>query len=121
MWGAPITALPLRNLRADILRIVILFLVDFFFIRYDEVIMHRPIDRDAELEPDSTSDRRRLGRQIDVSPALLPLLRGTSIDDLHDPQADDEPDQLAAARGIVIWVLISAVLLVLSVKIIWFR
>jgi hypothetical protein len=100
---------------------IILFLVVSCFIRYDEVIMHRPIDRDAELEPDSPSDRRRLGRQIDVSPALIPLLRGTSIDDLHDPQADDEPDQLAAVRGIIIWVFISAVLLLLLVKIIWFR
>jgi hypothetical protein len=89
--------------------------------------MHRPIDRDAELEPDPISDHRRLGPQIYVIPALIPLQRGTSIDDLHDPQADDEPDepdQLASARGIIIWVLISAVLLVLSVllvRIIWFR
>jgi hypothetical protein len=54
-------------------------------------------------------------------PALTPHYYGEPPKTiLHDPQADDEPDQLAAARGIVIWVLISAVLLLL-VKIIWFR
>jgi hypothetical protein len=75
-----------------------------------DLIMHRPIDRDAEFEPDIASDRCRLGRPNDVRRALIPLLHGTATDDLHAPQADAEPDQLASARGIVVWVLISVVL-----------
>ena len=74
----------------------------------DPVASH-PIDRDAELEPAAAPDRRRAGRLDDVSPALIPLLRGDSSDQLCDYPIDKEPDQLGAFRGIIIWTLISAV------------
>jgi hypothetical protein len=72
-------------------------------------VASHPIDRDAELEPAAAPDRRRAGRLDDVSPALIPLLRGDSSDQLRDYPIDEEPDQLGAFRGIIIWTLISAV------------
>jgi hypothetical protein len=71
--------------------------------------MRRLLDRDAELEPELAEDRRRPGRADGVSPELIPLLRGTPVADAKSPYPDDDdPDQLASARGVVIWVLISA-------------
>ena len=70
---------------------------------------HHPIDRDAELEPAVAPDRRRPGRRDDVSSTLIPLLRGDSPDQLRDYLIDEEPDQLRAFRGIIIWTLISAI------------
>jgi hypothetical protein len=63
------------------------------------------IDREAEAEPDVRRDRRRPGRQDDVSPDLVPLLRATFpyIED----EAEEDRDQLAASRGIVIWTLLT--------------
>jgi hypothetical protein len=75
--------------------------------------MLRPVDRDAELEPDIAADRRRPGRQDDVNPSLVPLLRGTTDREL------DDPDQLASARGILVWVFISAVLSVILLAWLW--
>jgi len=75
--------------------------------------MHRTVDREAELEPDIPSDRRRAGRRDDASPTLIPLLQGNYPNEVHDPAAgDDDHNQLAAARGMVVWVLISAAVIV---------
>jgi hypothetical protein len=70
--------------------------------------MRRPLDRDAELEPELAEDRRTPGRPEGASSELNPLLRGTPLADAKLPYPDDDADQLASARGIVIWVLISA-------------
>lgn len=59
-------------------------------------------------------DRRRPGRAEEVNPALLPLLRGTAH--VNDNQAacttpavdEDDPDNLAAAKGIIMGVGLSA-------------
>jgi hypothetical protein len=37
--------------------------------------MYRPLDPDAELEPDLAADRRSPGREDEVSLELIPLLR----------------------------------------------
>ena len=44
---------------------------------------------------------------------LIPLLRGDSPDQLRDYLIDEEPDQLRAFRGIIIWTLISTILFAL--------
>jgi hypothetical protein len=75
--------------------------------------MHRSIEPDTETN--AAPDRHATGGQNDASPTLDPLLREITGGGLHNPQDDDESDQLASARGIVIWVFISAVLLALSV------
>lgn len=67
--------------------------------------MGRQLDREAELEVGTAPDRRRSGRINDVSPELIPLLRGTSTD-----QDAKDPDQLSASRSIAVWVLISVAL-----------
>jgi hypothetical protein len=76
--------------------------------------MHRPIDRDAELEADIAPARRRSGRAEEVSAALIPLLRGTAASDLHE-----EPDQLSGSRGVIGWMLISVAFWVVLVAAIW--
>ena len=63
------------------------------------------IDRQAEMEPDVWHDRRRLGREDDVRPDLIPLLRGT-LPYTKDMDEEDH-DQLAASRGVVIWASVS--------------
>ena len=56
------------------------------------------------------ADRRRPGRRPDISPQLIPLLRGT-LEPIPEQEIDpDEPDQLQAARGLVFGTVISAVL-----------
>ena len=65
-------------------------------------MMNRQLDREAELEVGAAPDRRRSGRMSDVSPELLPLLRGTSTD-----QDAKHSDQLSASRSIAVWVLVS--------------
>ena len=57
---------------------------------------------------DTLSDRRRPGRTNNVNPELIALLRGTAPDgpDLL-PEPDEESDQLAAARGLVVGGLLS--------------
>jgi hypothetical protein len=74
-------------------------------------IMRQPVDRNAELEPTVAEDRRRPGRQDDISPELVAMLRGSYADTFDDP-VDDQPDQLASARGIVIWTLVSAAMVI---------
>jgi hypothetical protein len=67
------------------------------------------IDRSPELEPEPDFDyeRRRPGRQGDVSPELIPVLRGTlPYADIHE---EDDQDQLAPSRGVVFWTLAAAV------------
>jgi hypothetical protein len=64
-------------------------------------------NRGARLEPDTLPDRRRPGRRDDVSPVLIPLLRGDSITSLSGNPAADEPVDLGASRGVIIWALIS--------------
>jgi hypothetical protein len=77
------------------------------------MVRQNSVDRDAELEPATAPDRRRLGRRDDVNPTLVPLLRGKFSAQLRDHLIDEEPDQLRSSRGIVLWVLISAALLAL--------
>ena len=49
-------------------------------------------------------ERRRTGRIANVSPALIPLLRGSDV----LPDSEEYPDNaMAPARGIVFGVLIS--------------
>jgi hypothetical protein len=74
---------------------------------------HHSIDRDAELEPATAPDRRRLGRREDVSPMLIPLLRDDFSARLRNHLIDEEPDQLRSFRGIILWVPVSAALWVL--------
>ena len=76
-------------------------------------------------KPNRARDRRRPGRQDDVSPELIPLLRGEVIDGLVEPGIhpdlplfDDDEDPLQAARGVLMglitgmafWVSVCAVL-----------
>jgi hypothetical protein len=77
------------------------------------------IDRQAETEPDVKDDRRRPGRQDDVSPDLIPLLRGTLP--YTKDEAEEDHDPLAACRGVVIWALTSAVAwaIVLAATVLW--
>jgi hypothetical protein len=70
--------------------------------------MHRQVDREAELEPSLAPDRRRPGRQDDISPELIPLLRGDASDAVTDQPPVDDHDALASSRGIVGWVVVSA-------------
>ena len=67
------------------------------------------------------TDRRRPGRRTDVSPELVPLLRGEfdpAIEDGSTERADttdtgiefDEPDQLRGSRGLVAGLAISGAL-----------
>jgi hypothetical protein len=65
-------------------------------------------NRDAELNVDTTPDRRRVGRQDDFSPMLIPLMREESLERLFVEPIDDEPVQLRAFGGIFIWALIAA-------------
>jgi hypothetical protein len=66
-----------------------------------------PISRDTKPAYVS-SDRRRPGRRDNVSPALTPLLREESSQRLPVESADDRSDNLRSARGIIIWVVVSA-------------
>ena len=74
-----------------------------------------PITSDVaqpQLEADVVADRRRPGRRDDVSPVLIPLLRGVSADTgAADEQCDDndhlDDSALGAAKGLTIGLLIS--------------
>jgi hypothetical protein len=82
----------------------------------DFAVSERPevlTNRDAELELDTLSERRRPGRRVDVSPVLISLMREDSLGGLSDEPTDDEPAQLRPPRGIVIWSVISAAMLAL--------
>jgi hypothetical protein len=56
----------------------------------------------------STHERRRRGRMENVSPALLPLLRGDGPEDRRPPQSDG--DDLDSARGVIAGTAIGAAL-----------
>ena len=78
-------------------------------------MIDEPIDRETRLDTDAPPDRRRAGRRTDVSPELIPLLRDSSRDSFPDLADDENPDELAAARGIwfatfvsiILWLLIA--------------
>jgi hypothetical protein len=77
---------------------------------YDMRPLVAKIGRGVEPLADAPPDRRRSGRQTEVSPVLIPLLREDSkTSDLPCHPADDRQDQLRASRGIIIWTLISAI------------
>jgi hypothetical protein len=82
-------------------------------------MVYRPINREADSGADAAPDRRRAGRDNDVSLALIPLLRGTPIDHLSDPEADEDLDPLAGARGVLFWALVSIALWMLIARAIW--
>jgi DNA-binding response OmpR family regulator len=65
-------------------------------------------NRDAEPSIDITVDRRRPGRQDDVIPMLIPLMRRDPLERLFVEPTDREPDQHVAFVGIFIWGLMSA-------------
>ena len=74
--------------------------------------MTEPVnDVGLPVTDDTLSGRRRPGRANNVSLGLIPLLRGTAPDgpDLL-PELDEESDQLAAARGLVVGGLLSLAL-----------
>jgi hypothetical protein len=66
-------------------------------------------------------ERRRPGRVENVSPELIPILRGINAPALHDDL--DDMDDLAPARGIVTGLLISGVAwaAVIGSIFFWFR
>jgi hypothetical protein len=66
------------------------------------------INRLAELELDTSTDRRRPGRRDHASLALIPLLREESSERLSFEPADDSFDSLRGSRGIIIWASVSA-------------
>jgi hypothetical protein len=55
-------------------------------------------------------ERRRPGRPAQVSPELVPLLRGEIAVELEIDFPPEEQDQLGSARGIALGILISAAL-----------
>jgi hypothetical protein len=62
------------------------------------------------LETATLPDRRRQGRRNNVSPSLIPLLRDAAANGFPDPWADDEPDQLSTARGLIVGLLLSTII-----------
>jgi hypothetical protein len=83
------------------------------------MMVYHPINEGADPRAETAQDRRRAGRDNNVSLALVQLLRGTSIDHLSDPEADEDPDPLAGARGILFWGLFSIALWMLVVRAVW--
>ncbi len=74
-----------------------------------------PLITDVNQPEAAVSDRRRPGRSTQVSPELIPILRGDGTVDPSQDEIDgqdeleqDDPEQLAAARGILTGVLLSA-------------
>ncbi len=65
---------------------------------------------DVEIsEATRPRERRRPGRRDDVSPELIPLLRGEVVDGLVEPGIhpefplfDDDEDPIRAARGVLV-------------------
>jgi hypothetical protein len=74
----------------------------------------------------ATSDYRRKFRLYSSPLLAAPSPRyvpGMALPDdgSHDPQQDDEHDHLAGARGILIWTLVSAALIVVLLVVLWYR
>lgn len=79
-----------------------------------------PIEEESGLDADTATDRRRPGRRNDVSPNLIPLLRRAARERFSLPWiTEDHPDQLSAARGLLIAMLIGAVVWFLIGLVIW--
>jgi hypothetical protein len=78
-----------------------------------------PIDQEDGFESDMTSDRRRPGRQNDVNPALIPLLRGDVDNEGPSLGENEDPDPIAALRGIVLATPIAIILWILVGIAIW--
>jgi hypothetical protein len=65
------------------------------------------MERDDTDLVSALHNRRRPRRIDDVSPELIPLLRGPSDTDVKDiKESVDESDDLSAARGVIWWVLL---------------
>lgn len=82
-------------------------------------MIDEPIGQEGHLDTDAPPDRRRLGRLNDVSPELIPLLRGSSRDSLPDLADDENPHDLAAARGILFAAFVSIILWALIALAVW--
>lgn len=68
-----------------------------------------PSSSAPSAETTVVADRRRPGRLEQVSSELVPILRGQIPDPAPaEPLQFDQPDQLAAARGLAVGVLLSA-------------
>jgi hypothetical protein len=68
-----------------------------------EVSGRHSIDRSPELETAWGFERRRPGRREEVSPDLIPVLRGTLL--YSAQMAEEDRDQLAPSRSVVMWTL----------------
>ena len=88
---------------------------------YHHVMVSDPIDTSADLDAGAVPDRRRPGRRDDMSPELIPLLRGNAPPDLSMLEPNEKPDQLSIPRGMAlalyisatVWVLLGFVVLIL--------
>jgi hypothetical protein len=79
-----------------------------------------PIDKPEVPETDhALKDRRRPGRSDDVSPGLISLLRGTACVDADASEWVEEPDELAAARGVIAGLSLSVPLWLAIGLILW--
>ena len=79
-----------------------------------------PIDGADRLEPPDLLDRRRPGRRNDLSPELIPLLRGKTDSDTHpedDMWASEDPGSAAWDR--VIDVLVTIIVLGMVCLALW--
>jgi hypothetical protein len=84
-------------------------------------MVSNPIGTSAGLEVGAVPDRRRPRRRDDVSPELIPLLRGNAPPNLSVLEPNEEPGQLSISRGVALalyvsataWVLLGFVVLIL--------
>jgi hypothetical protein len=87
---------------------------------YHHVMVGDPIGTSVDLDVGAVPDRRRPGRRDDVSPELIPLLRGNAPPNLSVLESN-EPGQLSISRGMAlalyvsatVWVLLGFVVLIL--------
>jgi hypothetical protein len=86
---------------------------------YNQMMVYDPITREADSGADTPPDRRRSGRDDDVNVALIPPLRASRLEHLSNPEAEEEEDPLAGARGIIVWALLSIVFWTLVAGAIW--
>jgi hypothetical protein len=77
--------------------------------------MHHRVDRQAELTTGTEPNRRGEGRTDDHDPDLA---WDHAADDLPVTDPEDT-DQLAASRGIVVWMLASVVFWLLLLGVLW--
>jgi hypothetical protein len=78
------------------------------------------VDQQAEFESTIVQYRRRPGLKYDVSAEPIPCLHRTNSEWFGNP-TDEDHDQLASARGIVIWSAILAGLMAVSIVWLWWR